>query len=340
MNKIYADTAVCSWHLRQLAGELEANSAVFHMPFPFTFPIRLEFESKIQQALNDYDKVIILVSELHESTVKFCLDYQQSKITYFTCGSIQGVKHQQWMDWFITTTTFYKNNPTVLDELNPYETKPRYFDILLGQPRPSRQTIYNYINSNDLNTKVIMTYLNGNTLQSQQQNGWQWEPGVDPEGQIIKDTVTPIKYRGSAMSLSQVVPISIYNQTAYSIVAETNNFDHFNFYTEKIVKPILAERLFLVSAGRNYLKNLRSLGFRTFDGIIDESYDSIPSQHPLHFKLFSDQIQYLLSQPQEDILNKIQSITKHNKQVMLNTNWYGNFSKELRESLLAHEGQN
>jgi hypothetical protein len=77
------------------------------------------------------------------------------------------------------------------------------------------------------------------------------------------------------MSLSQVIPLSIYNQTAYSVVAETNYDNNYIFNTEKIVKPILARRLFLVVSGQHYLRNLRSLGFKTFDGIIDETYDTI-----------------------------------------------------------------
>jgi len=141
------------------------------------------------------------------------------------------------------------------------------------------------------------------------------------------------------MSLSQVVPISIYNQTAYSVVAETNSDNHYSFCTEKIVKPILAERLFVVFSGQYYLRNLQSLGFRTFDGIIDESYDSV-EDYDLRFKLACEQIKYLCEQSQEEVLAKIRSVTEHNKQVMLETDWYGNFSKELRAVLLDHTRQN
>jgi hypothetical protein len=137
------------------------------------------------------------------------------------------------------------------------------------------------------------------------------------------------------MSLSQVVPISIYNQTAYSIVCETNYDNHYNFYTEKIVKPILAERLFIVFSGQYYLRNLRSLGFKTFDGIVDETYDDI-EDYNLRFELACEQITYLINQPQEKILEQIRPITEHNKQIMLETDWYGDFAKELRAVLLAH----
>jgi hypothetical protein len=137
------------------------------------------------------------------------------------------------------------------------------------------------------------------------------------------------------MSLSQVVPISIYNQTAYSVVAETNYDNHYSFCTEKIVKPILAERLFLVFSGQHYLRNLRSLGFKTFDGIIDETYDIIADNNQ-RFKLACEQITYLCNCSQEEVLAKIRPITEHNKRVMMETDWSGDFAKELRAVLLAH----
>jgi hypothetical protein len=136
-----------------------------------------------------------------------------------------------------------------------------------------------------------------------------------------------------------VIPFSIYNQTAYTVVAETNYDNHYSFYTEKIVKPILAERLFIVFSGQYYLRNLRKLGFKTFDGIIDETYDSI-ADNDQRFSSACEQMEYLFNQSQEEVLAKIRSVTEHNKQVMLETDWYGNFSKELRAVLLDHTRQN
>jgi hypothetical protein len=141
------------------------------------------------------------------------------------------------------------------------------------------------------------------------------------------------------MTLSQIIPTNIYNQTAYTVVTETNAFNHFNFYTEKIVKPIIAERLFIVFAGQHYLRNLRSLGFKTFDGIVDETYDSI-ADNDQRFKLACEQITYLINQSQEEILAKIRSITEHNKRVMLTTDWYEDFARELQAVLPDHTRRN
>jgi hypothetical protein len=214
------------------------------------------------------------------------------------------------------------------------------FDILLGQPKPHRYLVQSYVKSSGLEDKVIMTLLKDNNLspiKEQDENNWLWEPGVDAHI-TLRGSITSVKFNGQSMSLSQVIPFSVYNQTAYTVVAETNYDNHYSFYTEKIVKPILAERLFVVFSGQHYLKNLRKLGFKTFDGIIDETYDTI-EDYDLRFKLACEQIKYLCSQRQEKILEQIRPITEHNKRVMLTNDWYGNFAKELREFLLAHKEQ-
>jgi hypothetical protein len=328
--KIYADTDVCAWHLRQLDLEISKeivldSPALFHMPFPYY----KQFEDKVQYAVNVCTNVIIIVSELHQESVKFIIDHQHPKIKYFICGTIQGCENVQWMDWFITTTECYRNVP-VLSQLTPYTIKPKYFDILLGWVKPHRTFVYDFINDNNLNDSVIMTYLKDRNVPIDQQGIWS---ANIPPGTF--NTITRIDYLNYSMSLSQLIPVDIYNQTAHSVVVETNADNHYSFYTEKIVKPILAERLFVVFSGQYYLRNLRSLGFKTFDGIIDESYDSI-ADNDLRFKLACEQIQYLINRPQEDILAKIRPITEHNKQVMLTTDWYGDFARELRAVLLAH----
>jgi hypothetical protein len=365
---IYVNSPVAEWHVRtagfqtdvkwtydvqefiqssadrtaclELLGDVKPT-AVLHVPFPWDRGPGLVFEDTVNQIIDHCDHVAILCSELHETTVDFMLRYSDPKIRYFLCGTAVGVDSTPWMDWFTTSSFFYKNNPAVLSALDPYQPKPKIFDILLGQPKPHRDTVYRYINDNSLRDRVIMTYLNGfnQTIPNSDSDEFIWEDDLELVEKDIKWTVTPVKYHGQDMSLSQVVPIKIYNQTAYTVVCETNFSNHYNFYTEKIVKPILAERLFIVLSGQHYLKNLRSFGFKTFDSIIDETYDTV-ADNEQRFKLACEQISYLMAQPQEEILAKIRPIAEHNKQVMLTTEWSVDYFKLLREFLLAHTEQN
>ena len=340
---IYLDSDSCRWHLDQLEITINRTTDIieflnyqskrkvgmFHVPYPYN----ADFEERINLVIDHCDVIIIMCSELHNESADFILKYDNLKIKYFICGFLnQELLNSTvsiWMDWFITTSYFYKYTPT-LDYLNPHQVKDKYFDILLGQPKLHRGYIFKKIQSCNLSDQVIMTYLQDTTktLQEQDSNGWKWEmPGLEFPEHKFKWTVTPVKYYGRDVSLSQIIPIEIYNQTAYSIIAETNFENHYTFFTEKTVKPILAKRLFIAFSGQYFLQNLRKLGFKTFDGIIDESYDLIEDPR-VRFDLAFEQIEYLITQPQEEILSSIKDIVEHNQQLMLDTNWLRKFSTD------------
>jgi peroxiredoxin len=67
-----------------------------------------------------------------------------------------------------------------------------------------------------------------------------------------------------------------YLQTYISVISETWGFNSTAFFSEKTYKAILAEHPFIVLSGQGFLHYLRQQGFKTFNGIIDESYDLEP----------------------------------------------------------------
>lgn len=67
-----------------------------------------------------------------------------------------------------------------------------------------------------------------------------------------------------------------YDNTFMSIVGETFFTDSSTlFLTEKVIKPIYWSHPFIVIGDPGTLARLKALGFRTFNKIIDESYDDI-----------------------------------------------------------------
>ena len=122
------------------------------------------------------------------------------------------------------------------------------------------------------------------------------------------------------MNISQVIPFKIYEKSACSIVCETYPSNNFSFFTEKIAKPLIAGRLFIVIAGQHYLRNLRSLGFKTFDGIIDETYDSEPNNE-IRWQMAIEQAISLTDNNQQEIYDRCKDIFNHNQHTIrcLNT---------------------
>lgn len=69
----------------------------------------------------------------------------------------------------------------------------------------------------------------------------------------------------------------MYADTYFSLVSETHFFDHMPehsvFFSEKVFKPIAFKHPFILIAPPGSLTALKSLGYKTFSGLINEDYD-------------------------------------------------------------------
>ena len=82
------------------------------------------------------------------------------------------------------------------------------------------------------------------------------------------DTMPELKY-----NLAVNITVEDFKRTFISVVTETLVDDGTLFFSEKIWKPIMVGHPFMVYGNQYSLKYLKSIGFKTFDKWIDESYD-------------------------------------------------------------------
>jgi len=309
-----------------LSSTVEKKIAVTFQQFGCSYNVRdySNYLEKITAVSQASLAVFIYDSELHDSMAAVSLHAPMHNVYWVTSGIINNINVKQINngDFFSRIRNIYKYQlPNKLDSLAPYQVKPYYFDALLGETKPHRTLIYNNIKQK-IDDKVIMSYrpnMPSYTGNIYNHSSFILEPGTEisaAEG----NTNAPAKYFGVNVNLSHIIPLEVYNKTAYSIVAETNYDNEYSFFTEKIAKPIAAQRLFVVFSGQGFLRNLRSMGFRTFDGIIDEGYDLV-EDCDLRFDLAMEQVNWLCSQPQEYILARIQPIVEHNKQFLMSTDF-------------------
>jgi hypothetical protein len=304
--------------------------AGLHVPYPFN----QEFCTRVLDISAQCDQVFIIATEVHPEIVSFIRDTDLPNITYYICGllnfELKKAKVKQFMDWFETSTYFYRHwLPEILTRLQPFETKYRAFDILLGRKKLHRDELYRHTHENPY--IGIITYFNDhNTKIDNDPEKWIWEHTGVKITNTPEWTVDRVNYYGYPISLSQIIPVNVYNQTAYSVVAETCFHDNFAFFTEKTSKPIIARRLFVMFAGQNYLANLRKLGFQTFGDIIDESYDQ-ESDALIRWRRAWEQMCWLADQPQAEILERIRPIVEHNFAIMMQTNWTERFRQEFEQ---------
>lgn len=121
----------------------------------------------------------------------------------------------------------------------------------------------------------------------------------------------------------QIIMKIQYESTFFSLVTETgNNITFANnsicHFTEKTFKPLLAEHPFIIQSGEGHLEFLRSLGLKTFDSIIDESYEN-------NNEKIVETCRYVLDLNQQDFYRKTDTIRKHNRQLLMEDSFVLNF---------------
>ena len=129
--------------------------------------------------------------------------------------------------------------------------------------------------------------------------------------------------------------IDDYANTKFEVVLETLFDDSRIQLTEKILRPIACGHPFLLASTPGSLEYLRSYGFKTFNGIINESYDT--EQDPVkRLNLIVDAMKSITNWvPEEQEANwiKIKEITKYNKQHFFSDAFFKSVVDELRSNL-------
>jgi hypothetical protein len=113
------------------------------------------------------------------------------------------------------------------------------FDCLLGRARGHRDFIAEFYEQSLFKNDIIFSYYKEDKFK---EHGI-WSKDID-------------QY---SLPPQVILPVDIYNQSCFSIIAETCAYNNFSFFTEKTAKVIVGQRLFVMFAGKNYLKNFKKL---------------------------------------------------------------------------------
>jgi hypothetical protein len=117
----------------------------------------------------------------------------------------------------------------------------------------------------------------------------------------------------------------------WHIVTETVFYYDKLHLTEKIFKPIVSKQPFMLLAAPGNLAYLKSYGFKTFDSVIDETYDTITNSD-LRIEAVVNQLQWYCNvTPDEktDIIKQLEPIIEHNFH-----HFYGEFRHIITRELL------
>ena len=273
---------------------------------------------KILEELKLCDLIIVKTIEMHDWVEKIIHDYDWTNITYIIPGKLitknKKSKILVELNWICNTAYRYQQEwrHILENNLRPFEQKEIAFDLLYGMPHYHRVFIKNCISATEEKYFLQSNFFDPGLGYSQNTKPvvddsvfWEDDLEIDP------DNFYKCVYNGEKVQINCIVPTKVYNKTAYSLITETNASNNYVFLTEKITKPILACRLFIVVSGCGYLKYMQELGFKTFAGVIDESYDQIQNNEDRWQAAYNEAV-LLAKQPQQDILRKVAPIVIHN----------------------------
>jgi hypothetical protein len=286
-----------------------------------------------------FDRIVLINCETRPDLLKIVQQFDLAKVHFVNIGHLNYVPHSMkiiGVETFIgeIRKLYHRTDYTALKDLEPFKPKNFYFDALLGNPKKHRDLVYQKIQDHGEDKFFVRRQQPKESLEHLlKNNSWHWPDGavIIPEtNQIHWQTSTQIQFSGTTTNVSNVVPVDIYNDTCYSIVTETIHISDYVMLTEKTAKPLIAKRLFVMFAGSGYLAHLHRLGFQTFDSVIDESYDLELNDTTRWTRAF-EQVEYLCSQPQEIILQKIQPILEHNYNLFVSRDW----NKEYEQAIVT-----
>ena len=218
------------------------------------------------------------------------------------------------------------------------DASPQYdYDVLLGAKKPHRDFIMANMQSSGLLENSIVNYLDVFTAPDQPYSSYEFKVGKHID-KILSGQKLIYPYYSTNMkpewevrenidkSVSDQVPWKIYEQTKYSIVAETLD-DPAIFLTEKTGKCLYSKRMFIVFGGPGHLKLLHQLGFKTFPEVIDESYDTIENSIE-RWQSAWNQVVILSHLNYQKVKSIIQPILEHNHKRLIE------YRKEIKQQML------
>lgn len=259
---------------------------------------------------------------------------------------------------YVTNREAMKRTPEIFSKF----TKPYKFLFLNGRIRPHRRFLLEKFRQNSLLDQALWTNLDIGPAGSRSrhltlfdsqdndllQNGFpiQYLPAqyeVKEYQHRINTASTEkenfVKYHLFNNTWGEIyLKAEPYIDTYFSLVTETV-FDYpYSFRTEKIWKPIAMGHPWIAVSNSGYYRDLKNLGFKTFEHLIDESFDKIEN-HQDRAERIVQVVEDLCQQDLTQFLAEAEEICKYNQQhlVVARQTEIENFPKRLTKFLSQYE---
>lgn len=204
----------------------------------------------------------------------------------------------------------------------------KVFGCFYGRPSAPRLGIAAHLYNVHREKSLVRIKFDSSTENSRvlydMQRLYSWHPEAVALVQSLDNLVTYDTYSKGYWSTNNPMNY-LYKDILIDIVSEPTCKGNTFYPTEKIVRPILFGKPFIVMGSKNYLIYLRQMGFKTFYDFWDEDYDGYDGKEKYHkiLKLI-DTISTMTQDQLCDMQNKMQHILDHNRELLLNKKYSKN----------------
>lgn len=193
------------------------------------------------------------------------------------------------------------------------------------RPRPQRIINFLYLVQSDLIDDGLISIGDSNDWQikDKQLLDYRLSKKTIKVGKSLTPMIINHKQHNDTEFSSFITRIldDVYEQTWVSLITESSYFEQEEsvFISEKTFKAIAAMHPFIIVGSKHSLKYLRKLGYKTFVGFIDESYDDLNDED--RFTAIIKSLNKIKNIP--DKLNwysSMREILEHNQKLFLSMN--------------------
>lgn len=311
-NHAYLKAHARSWYLRHHS---EKTAAVMN---------HVDWQEKVcnsnlafpRLGLTEYDRNILVHSELRSSHVKFYQDLGLETVYWWSHAMIS-------RDWY----RYALHDQRLQRPKNP----DHYFNIYARAwhyPREYRLKLLDLIISEDLVSQCRVKFNAEDQNCHYRQYDFHRPEMAGTNDLAIFDSIKVDP--GASASYSAVD----YSHCWIDVVLETLFDDHRLHLTEKILRPIACGMPFILCATKGSLEYLRSYGFKTFHDVFDEGYDDIedPLERLKHIVSTMKHISNHRIMDDSLVRNHVMEICRHNRAWFFSDDFSNNLVEEFKKN--------
>lgn len=213
------------------------------------------------------------------------------------------------------------------------ESRPYTFLFTNRKIRPHRRYLILELHRQGLLDQALWSCLDGHNTHGHPDHNRVYIDGISMPKKSLPQGYDPVP---APDWIDGVIYPQQYQHTWFTLVSETAFEYPYSFRTEKIWKPVLAAHPFLVCANAGFYRDFKNLGFRTFDHLLDESFDSIIDGKDRLDRLIRE-VRWLCSQDLSQFWSETRAVCLYNHQraLELHTSLKNSFAQKLQDFMHA-----